>query len=526
MVRFPHCSVLAVLCLVLGSAGLLRGQERIDLDALAKAGKLSSARLKTAPAQWTIRATTATGAKFGVRVVAAASDFEARILLKPDSKDPEPFARVVSHSGKWAAEEYGGLKGIYLPWEPPFAFEVVALLLSEAWPPPYVRKPEHSVLGKTRETVVVRAPLSGKQRELAESFLEEAERSEVPVNSELHRNLIAIRKRLKEGNRLRVDAKTGLLEHLVLANVEVEYEAVEWLSAKPEIPHLVDYPDFSAPLPKDRDGLIMVGHAGAWRPGYPEMDSGGQLLNMDTGKLLRIPFKGSSCMPGCFVDERDKVVVTARENDGSGVGLYLVNLKTGQMLRLGGETFAGGICEFPVLSPDGKTLAVTCSKKRLTRQLYFLNFKEKMPEAIGMPADIQSLSWVGDGGALIGVVRETTKEGAESNLMRIGFDGSMTSLRKEVGPLASVVGRDGKRILFREKDLLWYSCDLKGGEVKRVGDGLKGLTFPSVNPDGTHVVMLEQDEKKRSWPVVIELESGKKFPIKVEPGRWLLPAWR
>ena len=67
---------------------------------------------------------------------------------------------------------------------------------------------------------------------------------------------------------------------------------------------------------------------------------------------------------------------------------------------------------------------------------------------------------------------------------------------------------------------------LKGGEVKRVGDGLKGLTFPSVNPDGTHVVMLEQDEKKRSWPVVIELESGKKFPIKVEPGRWLLPAWR
>jgi hypothetical protein len=26
--------------------------------------------------------------------------------------------------------------------------------------------------------------------------------------------------------------------------------------------------------------------------------------------------------------------------------------------------------------------------------------------------------------------------------------------------------------------------------------------------------------------VVVDLVSGKKFPVKVERGRWLLPAWR
>ena len=48
----------------------------------------------------------------------------------------------------------------------------------------------------------------------------------------------------------------------------------------------------------------------------------------------------------------------------------------------------------------------------------------------------------------------------------------------------------------------------------------------AVNPDGTHAVMLEHDAQERSWPVVVDLVSGKKFPVKVERGRWLLPAWR
>jgi hypothetical protein len=89
-----------------------------------------------------------------------------------------------------------------------------------------------------------------------------------------------------------------------------------------------------------------------------------------------------------------------------------------------------------------------------------------------------------------------------------------------------VAGKDSERVFFQDRDNLWYTCNLEGKEITRVGDGLKGLAFPAVNPDGTHAVMLERDEQERSWPVVAELVSGKRFPVKVERGRWLLPAWR
>ena len=501
-----------------------RAADGIGLDQLEKLADESKARLQAGPARWTMRATTATGARFGLRIVSAPPEFEVRILLKPDSNRPEPFARVVARGGKWAVEEFGGLKGIYRPWEAPFSHEVVALLLSEAWPPPYVRSDEHVLKEKVGDTMVVRAPLSAGQRGLAESFLREAAEMRVQPapGSELARNLGAIRTRLEEGNQLRVDLKTGLMERLVLGNIELEYGRVEWLSERPEIPNLNEYPDFSASLPADRDGLIMIGRAGSWRPGYPEMDSGGQVLNIDTGKVTRIPFKGMSCMPGCFSDQRTKVVVTARERDGSGVGLYLVDLRKGEQMRLGGSAFEGGLCEYPVLSPDGRMLAVTFSKRRFNRQIHLLTPEHEDPQPVGGAHDIRSLSWLGDGSGLIGLVGE----GAGWNIVRFDLRGEALVLRRNVGNFAQVAGKEGELILFQDRDGLCYISDLKGTVTRKVGDGLRGLASPAVSPEGTHVIMLARDEKKQTWPVVVELTSGKRFPLKVDRGRWLLPAWR
>ncbi len=502
--------------------------DRIGLDQLEEKASESKARLQAGPARWTVRATTATGARFGLRIVSAPPEFEARILLKPDSSRPEPFARIVSQGGKWAVEEFGGLKGIYRPWEAPFSYEVVALLLSEAWPPPYVRSEEHVLKGKVGETMVVRAPLSGGQRGLAESFLREAAEMETKpgAESELARNLKAIRTRLKDGNQLRVDGRTGLMERLALGNIELEYGRVEWLKERPEIPNLNSYPDFSAPLPADRDGIIMIGRAGGWRPGYPEMDSGGHLLNIDTGKVTRIPFVGNSCLPGCFSDQRTKVVVTARENDGSGVGLYLIDLLKGEQIRLGGETFAGGLCEHPVLSPDGKMLAVTFSRRRSTRQIHLLTPEHEAPQPVGEPQDIRSLSWVGDGRGLIGLVGDRPGRGGAGKIVRFDLNGVPSVIRANVGGFALVVGGEGELILFQDRDGLCYTSDLEGRAVRKVGDGLPDLASPAVSPEGTHVVMIARDDRKQSWPVVVELKSGKRFPVKVNRGRWLLPAWK
>ncbi len=511
---------------VLATAGV---SARPGLDQLEEKAQESRVRLKTGPARWTVRATTATGARFGVRLVSAPPDFEARILLKPDSNKPQPFARIVAHSGKWAVEEFGGLKGIYLPWEAPFSYEVAALLLSEAWPPAYVRRKDHTLRGRTGDTLVIGAPLSGAQRAVAESFLEDADVEGVDPGSELARNIAAIRLRLKEGNRLRVDPETGLMEHLILGNLELEYSRVEWLEEQPEIPVLNSYPDFSAPLPADRDGLVMIGRSGAWRPGYPELDAGGQLLNLDTGKVIRIPFAGSSCIPGCFTDERSKVVVTSRETDGSGVGLYLVDLIKGTQMKLGGGTFTGGLCDYPALAPDGKSLAVTFSRDLLSRRVYLLTPDNEKPRPLGQSLDIRSLSWLGDGRALVLLVADPAEEGGKEpgfRIVRLGLDGKVSEVCNNTGQFATVSGKDADQIFFQGRDSLWYTCDSEGEDVIMVGNGLEGLESPAVNPEGTHAVMIERDEESRSWPVVVELVSGKKFPVKVARGRWLLPAWR
>ena len=499
------------------------------LDTLEDRAKSSKVRLETGPARWAVRATLGTGARFGMRVVSNPPDFEIRIVVKPDADKPEPFARVVARAGKWAVEEIGGLKGIYQPWEAPFSYELVARLLSEAWPPPYARGADHTLSRRVGETVVIREPLSKSQQKRAESFLRKSSGAQVKPGSELARNILEIRRRLEQGNQWRVDEMTGFMERVSVGSLELEYSRVEWLEGPPEIPIIKTYPDYSAPLPADRDGIVMIGRSGSWRPGLTQFEPGGQLLNLDTGKLLRIPFAGGSCVPGCFTDQRSKVVVSAAARDGSGVDLFLVNLLQGTQMKLGGDILSGGICRSPALSPDGKTLAVVFSTEPGKDQVYLLSSNDAKPQTLGKPMDIRSLSWLGDGTGLTlltGEAGEQREARSGMRIVRLGMEGRISLIRSEIGDFATVAGKDSERILFRGRDELWYTCGVSGKNVSIVGNGLKGLTDPAVNPEGTHAVMIERDAESRNWPVVVELASGKKFPVKVERGRWLLPAWR
>ena len=62
--------------------------------------------------------------------------------------------------------------------------------------------------------------------------------------------------------------------------------------------------------------------------------------------------------------------------------------------------------------------------------------------------------------------------------------------------------------------------------MKKVGDGLSRLNFPSVSPDGRRVVMLEHEEAVGTWPVVVDLATGEAVKAKADPGLWITPAWR
>ena len=172
---------------------------------------------------------------------------------------------------------------------------------------------------------------------------------------------------------------------------------------------------------------------------------------------------------------------------------------------------------------------MTFSRNSTLRRVYLLTPDNEKPRPVGQALDIRSLSWLGDGRALVLLVADPADEGGKGprfRIVRLGLDGKVSEVRNDTGQFATVSGKDADKILFQGRDRLWYTCDSEGEDVVMVGNGLDGLEFPAVNPEGTHAVMIERDEDNRSWPVVVELVSGKKFPVKVERGRWLRPAWR
>ena len=362
-----------------------------------------------------------------------------------------------------------------------------------------------------------------------EGILEQAKSAGFPTNAETKARLKKIEDALKYGRLHEVDSRTGLLRRVEFENVRLEFGEVRWLEKPPEISVPKGLPDRSSPLPPDRDDLVMIGHSAMWRPGMASMDTDGRLLNIRTGEMRRIPFDGVITMAGCFVADRNAVVVTGAGLTQGGFGLYLIDLATGVNRRLGGEELVTGMSMGPCLSPDGRTVAVmhkTSEGELLDWQMYLIDLESGRTRAVGKPFDGHSLSWLGDGSGLIGVRRHEVpgEKFHAKRIVRIGLDGAIEELRS--GDFAQVIGRNRDRILFQDDDDQWYTCDLTGANVKKVGDGLPGHQFPTISPDGERVLLMSFSKGRGPLPVEVSLADGKVTPTKAGPGLWVMPGWR
>lgn len=73
---------------------------------------------------------------------------------------------------------------------------------------------------------------------------------------------------------------------------------------------------------------------------------------------------------------------------------------------------------------------------------------------------------------------------------------------------------------------LWQTCDLSGGDVRAIGDGLKNFGFPTVSPDSTRLMMMRFGSDNRPQTHVIDIATGKTYPLSFGPGFWARPVWR
>ena len=189
---------------------------------------------------------------------------------------------------------------------------------------------------------------------------------------------------------------------------------------------------------------------------------------------------------------------------------------------------AGGFTLFPVLSPDGRTLAVVhkgADERRLDTQVCLVDVETGAARRLGGPHDMAFVSWLPDGRGLIVLVRvpDPARNRLIDTIARMDLDGKLTDLRE--GSMPVLLG-GGKRILFRDSQSDWKTCNLDGQDVKPYADGLKGYGFPAPSPDGKRLLMMRFQPGKGPEPVVLPIDAGQGKAATTAPGLWAMPAWR
>jgi hypothetical protein len=514
-------------------------EKKPDPVALASAGQASFKRFQKESASWATTTPLPGGVKVVVEVVA--SPLSRRWVMSFELEGRrEEFARITQKEGVWYVTE-GGKAGKYRSFEAPLDIPTAYVFLVRS-EPRFITEAGQLGLGTYAGTkngiATYRSPLPDSQANQLQKTIAELDqfKKQNPgqdVAPEATRTIDAARNLLKSGLSTEVELDTGMLTQYGAPELRTEVTGFRWRGQiepnefATDGPKWVDYTD--DPTSGERDDLLLIGHSGFWRPGMPAQDTDGRLLNVKTGRYRRIAFRGAITMPGCFTRGRTRVVVTGVNTMTGVMGLYEIDLKTGENRQLGGDLLATGFSLFPSLSPDGKTVAVLhkdASGGILDAQICLVDLATGNAKPLGEPRDTGPLCWFPDGKALVIVDRKSVdvSKPAIGTICRLDLDGRITKLCPGSSP---VVLGDGKRILFQDQtSRTWKTCDLVGGDVKLYADGMKGCAFPAPSPDGKRLLMMHFRSGQGPEPLIFPLEHSEGTPATTAPGLWTSPAWR
>jgi hypothetical protein len=514
-----------------------------DLAAIVKAGQASLRRMETQSASWT--ATTRMARRFrGVVEVVTTPTIRRCVFSVENQGRRTELLRLIERDGYWYATS-DGKSGRYRPYEAPCDLPSAYFFLARS-EPHFVARPEGvgngTFEGVSNGIVTYRSPLPESLQRLLRGSLADVEalmrrdkqEASNPDNVELATRM---RDLLQKGIPIRVEPASGLIVQYGTADRTTDIKNFRWLDQVPPKTFDVEGVEWednaSDPTAGDRDELLMIGHAGAWRPGAKSEDTDARLLDLKTGRYRRVPYQGALALPGCFLKDRSGVVVTGLDAIDGGYGIVEINLKTGANRKLGGEPLTGGITLRPALSPDGKTIAVLhrgAAERPTDAHVFLVDLATNKARAIGQSADMANPSWLPDGKGLILVAREKSDPSEPfkpqaGTLLRMDLDGKITKLRDAaIGP---VLLNDGRTILYQDaKSQTWQTCNLDGGEVKPFAGGLTGFGYPAPAPDGKRLAMIRFAKGQPPVPTILNLgESEGKAAIN-DPGLWAFPAWR
>ncbi len=502
----------------------LTTQDAPDLDRLAAAGRVSAERLGTRQATWTATHTLESGISINVHM--ARQGDRQSVALKAADQD---LGRLIIRDGVWYVSDPLGHRK-HRPNEATFFIPTWYLYLQEA-DPQFITDglmlKDVPFEGRIGEVGVWRQPLPEAMRRQLQTTLDQMNAAKID-RPDVTRKL---RDLLEKGIVFRVHLQTGLIEESQNAKMRTRISDVMILE-KPD-PRLFEIPTrqwvdlTDDPLKGNLEDLAMLANSPAWRRGQPAGDMTLGLMDVGTGRFRRLPFDGAAALAGCFSRNRRRAYVTGLSQEGV-FGLYEVDLSSGRNRRLAHNLEANGHMAFPVLSPDGRSLAVLHGggeRRLLENDVALVDIETGQARYLGRPADRAFLSWMSDGRSLILLERSRVLEGeAEAHwICRMGLDGKVTRIRE--GDQPTLFG-DGKTVLFQRRDRSWATCDTEGENESVFGDGRKSYGFPSPAPDGKRMIMMKFRPDRGPEPVVIDIATGEERVIRHSDGLWGQPAWR
>jgi hypothetical protein len=522
-----------------------------DAKKIAEAATACLRKIESgSPASWTVEFPPTENQPISVSV-AQDGDKWARTFKAtlPGGREVE-YLRIVERDGSWFVTQQGKPLGKFRPYTAPLVPPSdYAYLAASA--PRFIVDPETLTRAKfdrlqgstaayhTRLPAEVRAQLE-KAIALPEGLMKTL--PDGPQKEELRAKYERARRLLDKGVLLEVDVQSGMLladESPAMPSRTRDFRWLDAADAKAFDTSAAKWEDKTAPLLQtaDPNELVLLIHDPLCAPEEKPTGILNVLFDIKTGRYERVPLRKADGLCNCLLRDRKSAVVGAVDmNEVPLLRLFFVNLVTGENRDITPHSPGAMAWMMPVPSPDGKTVLVTevnpeymastfvAGQSTMRFQLWLIDLKTGEAKKLGAPRDTAFHSWLPDGKGFILVDRKDVAmdKPSERTVARMDMDGKVTPIRPGDCP---VLLADGKTILFEDNDRLWYTCDLAGGNVKMLADGLKGYSFPSPSPDGKRIMWTRYGPRGVRCEV-IEIGKNSGTPITDAPGYWGSPAWR
>jgi hypothetical protein len=508
-------------------------QEKPNLAKLAQLGARNLEKANQAPASWTLTGHASSGGMVTVKTTKNRNG-QSWLFFATVKDQTTKLCEIYETEGFWYVIE-GSRKIKTRPFEAVLQTPGVYYFLSLATPRFVTGEVllQNAKFEQQRGDVAsYRIPPSPEVRAAMETVLTNIQEASLK-NPDLLKRPDAIElvrlahERLEEGTPLSINIRTGMIveEQTGFGQKELTLSIKDfrWLDGPEtnrfDLPEVDLWEDRSESLSvEDLKECVLVLHDPLFRDRNNRSEPDGCVLNLKTGKLRRLPYRGFASIPCCFMNDRRYVIVVANDVNKGSMRLVKLDLLTGENWDIIRDGDAAWTPLTAKISPDDRWLISQSYQKGNTPwdfQMHLIDLANGKLRQLGKTGEFGgALSWLPGGDAVI--VRRFQSANEPTVISRLGINGTQKDVR--VGDMPLVL-RKSKRILYRDQEsALWYTCNLDGSDPNLYADGMKGCGNPTVSPEEERIIFDRGGGGKVTKPMLFEFGKTNGTPITTAEG--------